>query len=412
MFAYAQAYDPTDSPQPMASPLEEMGEPLAFRIEDPADLDAPSTTHDRAIRTRLRLLEWMQKEALATDSETGETWRLATDEGPYASAPDIAPPPLGFTTAALISSYTSEIRAEIRRRDLSVEDIDVALECFYTAEGSALAGTRKAIVLQPELDVTLVADVDESTARDVVDTAVVTAPVNGALGTEHTNRFALSLNGREVPPRGLAELPDSPHTDPASVFQDLQGARPDVDEPLVAHTGERTEALPGAEQRWSEKLGLDPEEDPGHIIHLRGTCSVRADGLYDIEQKTYSPRASKFTFIAEEPVEYGGTGRAPDPLTYFSVAPAFCLTTHLAEFCEREGIDVDYRIVQDTHFSHGTGKAEPAQAESVDTHVFFDIPGDGSFAQDALRLSEQTCFVHELWRSVVRPAVSVTVEQP
>lgn len=396
----------------MSSPLEELGEPLVFNVEGAIndELDAPTTDHDCAVRTRLRLLEWMQKEALVTDSETGETWRLPTDEGAYLDAPDIAPPPLGFTTAGLISSCTSEIRAEARSRDIEVTDLDVALDCFYTAEGSALAGTRSAVVLPPELTVDIDADIDRSAAKDVVASAVTTAPVNGALGSEHTNRFTVSLNGRKISPDGLAELSESSHSDPESIFERLPRDSQDRDEPLITHMGEQTEQLPNAEQRWSEKLELDADEDLGFIIHLRGTCTVRDDGLYEIEQQTYSPQASKFTFIADEPAEYGGQGRAPDPLTYFSVAPAFCLTTHLAEFSEREETALDYRIVQDTHYSYGESADDPAQAESIDTHVFFETPGDEAFPKEALTLSEQACFVHELWRRIVSPEITVTTE--
>lgn len=392
----------------MTSPLEQLGEPLAYPIEGAADLglDAPETDHDRAVRTRLRKLEWMQKEALATDAGTGQTWRLPTDEGPYLDAPDVAPPPLGFTTAALLTSYASEIRAVADRRGIDREDLDVAIECFYTAEGSRLGGTRTAIALAPDLEVAIDADVDDAEARDLVETAVRSAPVHGALGTAHENRFALSVDGRELAPEGLTPLPDSPYPDPADRFEAIPRDAAPQDPPIIRHTGEETDPLPDAETVWAEKLDLDPGEEPGHVIHLRGTVSWLPDGRMHVRQETYSPLASVFEFVADDPHDHGGEGRAPDPLHYLSVAPAFCLTTHLAEFGEREGVDLDYRIVQDTHFSYGDDE-EPATAEAIDTHVFFETPAEDAVVAEALRRSERSCFVHDLWRSVVEPEVTV-----
>jgi hypothetical protein len=71
----------------------------------------------------------------------------------------------------------------------------------------------------------------------------------------------------------------------------------------------------------------------------------------------------------------------------------------------------DYRIAQDTHFSLGgatgdTGRA--GEAESVETHVDLISGDDDAFAQTALAMSEQTCFLHALCRTDVRTRIRLS----
>jgi len=69
-----------------------------------------------------------------------------------------------------------------------------------------------------------------------------------------------------------------------------------------------------------------------------------------------------------------------------------------------------YRIVQDTHFSFGgasggTGRA--GRADPVDTHVYVDTPEDEDFARMLLDMGEQTCFLHALCRTDLKPRLTV-----
>lgn len=84
----------------MATPLQQLGYPLFFNVDrhGETDLDAPSPRLDQAQRARVRSLASMQKEALVTSSVSGNTWRLASDEGEYLDGDDVAPCPLAFMT--------------------------------------------------------------------------------------------------------------------------------------------------------------------------------------------------------------------------------------------------------------------------------------------------------------------------
>ena len=70
----------------------------------------------------------------------------------------------------------------------------------------------------------------------------------------------------------------------------------------------------------------------------------------------------------------------------------------------------DYRIVQDTRFSIGDPEADPTvggRADAPRTHVYLTPDGDDDFARDALDVAEQTCFIHALCRTELRPKVKV-----
>ena len=70
----------------------------------------------------------------------------------------------------------------------------------------------------------------------------------------------------------------------------------------------------------------------------------------------------------------------------------------------------DYQVVQDTRCSIGDPEADPpvgGRADAPRTHVYLTPDGDDDFARDALDMSEQTCFIHALCRTELRPKVKV-----
>lgn len=391
----------------MSTPLEEVPSPLTHPI--PAeDLGTPSSDHDSAYRTRMRGLHWMQKEAIVSRSRSNVAWRIASDEGEYLNADDVAPPPLGVATAGIVSSYASEIRHLARTNDISMEGMKLILEAFYTASGSRLRGTRSAKVLTPELDVHIENVGNEDTVREMVSTAVKTAPIAGLLGEEHTNTYSLVHDGERIDPGEVPEFAGEPPDDPSPTFDRVSREVNPQDPPLTEHTGETSRALPDGEERYADKLGTD---EAGHILHLKGTCTVADDGRLRIVQQTYRPQATTFRFVADGPEEWVGMGRAPDGITYFSAAIAFCLTTHLAIYANLNDVEIDFRIVQDTRVSSGAGPDDPAGGEPVESHVFLDSSGDDGFAREALAFSNRSCYVHELCRSRVEPEVDVIVSR-
>lgn len=138
-------------------------------------------------------------------------------------------------------------------------------------------------------------------------------------------------------------------------------------------------------------------------------CTLRPDGIREIEQHLYVPRGTIFRFLSEEGEANGGQGRAPDANSYISAGIGFCFMTQFGRYAKIMKTDLQkYSIIQDTHFSLGgatgqTGKA--GTTDPVETHVFLHSGNDDEVAQDTLFMSEQTCFLHALCRTDLKPKV-------
>ena len=364
----------------------------------------------------------MQKEALVTSSVSGKTWRLVSDEGDYLDGDDVAPCPLAFMTTGMVCSYANEVLALAEERGIGVDDLEIVQDNYYTMTGSALRGDMTGGALNPELDVRIAADADEAALADLVADAVDSAPVTGLLRGTLSNRFALALNGEPLSPDRVAELEAPLLADDAEVFDDVpRGAdavghgAPEQDPPLGRNTGRLTEEFTGDRSKYTagESSSMASEQD--RVLHLRGTMTLREDGLKSVEVELYSPRGSIFELLSEEPEGHGGRGRAPDAMTYVAAGIGFCFMTQFGRYAGIVDRELsDYRIVQDTHFSAGAGSGDaaasgdPARADPVETHVFLRSPEGEAFARDVLDMSEQTCFLHALCRTDLEPEVEVT----
>lgn len=127
-----------------------------------------------------------------------------------------------------------------------------------------------------------------------------------------------------------------------------------------------------------------------------------------VEVTIHEPQGSTFRFLSDEPAGLGGDGRAPDALAYISAGIGFCFMTQIGRYAKILQRSLgDYHISQDTRFSYGNPSAEPprgGRADAPRTHVFV-APDDESFASHALDMSEQTCFIHAMCRTELRPRV-------
>jgi len=401
----------------VTTPLEELGYPLFYEVEDAdrLDLAAPGPRLGQAQRTRIRHLAGMQKEALVTSSLSGRTWRLASDEGDYLDGADVAPCPLAFMTTGMVCSFANQVLALAEARGLDLRDLELVQDNYYTMSGSALRGDMTGGALAPDVEVRVDSDADEATLQELVEDAVATAPVWGLLSGELTSRFALARNGEALAPDRVADLDAPLLADEATVFEDLPreaGVVAELDGPLARNTGRKTEPFDGERGKYTTGAGSSLSEEQDRVLHLRGTCTLRDDGVKQVEVKLYSPQGSVFELLSEEPEGRGGEGRAPDAMTYVAAGVGFCFMTQVGRYADIVGTELsDYRIVQDTHVATGSasgGVVEPARADPVETHVFLDSPEDDDVARDVLDMSEQTCFLHALCRTDLEPAVEVT----
>ena len=386
--------------------LQRDGRPVFFAVDRPdrLGLDRPAPGDGETVRVWARSLSGMQKEAVVVSGAGGD-WRLASDEGPYLDGFDAAPCPLAFMTVGMVSSWMNAVLDAARARRLTVRDLVLVQDNRYTMEGSALNGTMTGGALPVELDVCIDTDAGDDAVREVVAAATRAAAVYDVLREPHTSRFTLTVNGAEAPVGRVARLDGGPASDPAPAFSRVAPAD-SAGVPVV-----RLEAVtPVAGVAGGAGTSLRAEQR--RQLHLRAICRRRPDGVKEIEQQLHSPLGSTFRFLSDEPPQGGGAGAAPSAASYMAAGVAFCFMTQLGRYAVILGKDLPgYRIVQDTRFpAHGTapGAALSGAAGAVETHVYLETRDGVDFARQCLDMGEQTCFLHALYRTPLKPVVTTT----
>lgn len=390
-----------------ANPLAESGKPLFFKVADAAELGlapAPERLGD-ALRLGVRSLSVMQKEALVASARTGNVWRLASDEGAYLAGLDEAPCPLSFLTTGMVSSYMTEILALARERKIEIEDIRLVQDNYYTMEGSALKGTMTGGARDVELTAQIASSADRDELAKLVLDATIASPLNGLMRSSRESLFTLTRNGREIAPGRALPIGRPAEPDPGDHFDRAVPAAGDWSG-LIRRGGLTPKAA------HTVTLANDSLSDQqSRLLHIRGICTVREDGVKQIEQHLYNPHGSIFHFLCDEAPESGGRGLAPDAASYISAGIGFCFMTQFGRYAKIVKKDLQqYRILQDTHFSLGgasAGTGEAGHADPVETHVYLETGEDDEFARTILDMSEQTCFLHAFCKARLKARVSV-----
>lgn len=393
----------------MNNPLADSGLPLFFKIANPDEIgiDAPATRMGDSLRTRVRSLSHMQKEAIVRSSRTGAAWRLASDEGAYLDGLDEAPCPLSFLTTGMVSATMNEILALARQRGIEIRHIRLIQDNYYTMQGSMVRGTMTGGAKDVELEAQIDADADPATLQQLVEDASRMSPLSGLMREALNSLFTLSHNGVEMEPSEVHALKAPLLADPGDQFKDLVPVESPLG-PLIINTGVMTEK----QDHTTGFAGSSLAAEQNRLLHVRGICTLREDGVKEIEQHLYNPHGSIFKFLSEEAPEKGGQGRAPDANTYISAGIAFCFMTQFgrAAFIFKKELD-SYRIVQDTHFSlagGSDGTGERGDADAVETHCYLDSQYDDEYAQHVLGMAEKTCFLHAFCRTDLVTDVKVS----
>ena len=398
------------------NPLLNSGLPIFFEIVDVDALGVslPPNRHGQTVRVWARSLSVMQKEAIVVSANHRKAWRLASDEGPYLNGFDTAPCPLSFLTTGMVASYMNEILALSEQRGISIRSLFLVQDNYYTMEGSALAGTMVGGALPVDLEVRIDCDANEDDLRELLMHAVDASPLNGLMRKVHESLFTLTMNGTEIGVENVAPMKVPAEADLGDRFLLIQPAdEPDQRLEMVRRLDavKPQEAVAGG-------AGTSLHESQSRQLHLRATCRLREDGVKEITQELFSPLGSTFRFLSDEAAELGGTGLAPDAVSYVSAGIAFCFMTQLGRYASITKKNLhEYKVIQDTHFSFGgasgcTGR--PGDADPVETHVYLDTSEDEAFARKALDMGEQTCFLHAFCRTEletrvkIRPAASST----
>jgi uncharacterized OsmC-like protein len=342
--------------------------------------------HGQSVRVWARSLTVMQKEAIVYAARSGRAWRLASDEGPYLMGHDFGPPPLSFLSTGMVASFHDEITALARRRDITIDDLELVQNNRYMMEGSALNGTMTGSALPVDLE-----------AR------IACAPLDRMLRSALVSRFRLFRNGRHID-AGTARPLEAPQLPaPRTLFESLQLTPPVADPGWIRKLENVDKGTPG--------FGASLKAEQKRIVRLQVTCRQREDGVKVIRQEMPNPPGSTFQFLSDEPEDAGGQGRAPDPASYVSAGIAFCFMTQLGRYAKivRKNLDA-YDVVQDTHFSPGaaSGGARMVLADPVETHVYLESSEDDDFARTCLNMGEQTCYLHALCRTELSTRIQVS----
>jgi uncharacterized OsmC-like protein len=392
----------------MDNPLAASGKPLFFAIAEPGrlDLGPPENRMGRSVRLAVRSLSVMQKEALAVGAPGAAAWRLASDEGDYLGGLDAAPCPLSFMTVGMVAATMNEILALAAQRGIAIRDIRLIQDNYYTMKGSAIRGDMVGGARDVELEVQIDADADRDALGKLAQDATAASPLHGLLRSSLPSFFALTHNGHRIPLGRALPVEGAVADDPAARFDRATPAAGQWDG-LVVRGGMSPKT---AEATSSAGSSLAEEQD--RILHVRGICRLRPDGVKEIEQHLYNPLGSVFTFLCDEAPENGGGGRAPDAASYVAAGIGFCFMTQLGRYAKIVRKDLrSYRIVQDLHLppggaSGGTGRA--GAAGPVETHVFLETGEDDDFARRLVEIGERTCFLHALCKAELKTRVRIS----
>ncbi len=386
-------------PQQPGNRLAASGLPIFHPVADAAArLAQPRNPHGRSVRVWARSLSVMQKEAVVLSMATGTAWRLASDEGPYLDGFDEAPCPLSFVSTGMVSSFLRELLRLVALRHIAVRDLQLVQDNLYTMQGSALRGTMTGGALPVQLAVHMVSDAPAAELQALVRDAIDAAPVSALLRGEHQSAFSLRFNGAPLAPVRVQAIAPLREPDPGSWLGNVSFAPAQSG---VANDGPLIQRIVPAAQVEGVAGGAHTSlaETQQRRLHVQVTCRQRASGVFEIEQKLFSPIGSVFRFLCDP----SGVA-APDPESYVAAGIAFCFMTQLGRYASilRKNLDA-YNVIQDVHFSQqGTGPVDP-----VETHVYLSSTEDGEFARAALAMGEQTCFLHALCRTSLDVEASV-----
>lgn len=362
--------------------------PLFFVVDDADVLASPEDRHGLSVRTAVRSLSGMQKEAVVRSGVTGITWRLVSDEGPYLDGFDEAPCPLSFLTTGMISMFANQILEAAATAGLGTSGLELTLDNRYTMQGSARAGTMTGGALDPTLTV-----VAPEQVASLVPAALDAAPISALVRGVHDSKFTLVVNGEHAEP-GRVDLADSPtQADPEGLFAELVPTSGDFSDVIIKDIpAEQVEGVPGG-------INSSLEENQSRMLHVRGVCTIRDDGVKEIVQNLFQPIGSQFRFLSQEASDDGAIPIAPDAATYVSAGVGFCFMTQFGRYARIMKKDLDaYRIVQDVFFSRPDNTRAPV-VDPVETHVHLVTDHGVDFGRQALDMSEQTCFLHALCRT-------------
>ena len=374
--------------------IQESFYPLAFKIAHAEALGlgfiCPETRVD--IRTRVRSLTGMQKEAVVEYGPTGTVWRMACDEGTGLNGTDLAPFPLAFFNVGMLDSFAGEILTLATERGLGTDGLELTLINRYLREGSATQGTMTGKGLPAEFDVQLPSGADETAWAELVRLALAASPADALMRTPLRNAFTITKNGVRLTPERV----------PPWSGEIVQADDSSFDGALPAHESARDiiVKLQGPDAQIARQTaGSAIADSQRRELGVLGRLVVRPDGQR--ESKVRIAReglSSTFAFLSDTSERFGGSGRAPDGLAYLSAGIAFCFMTQVGRHAHTVKQKLGrYALAQDTSFSlpgASGGTRSEASAAPLVSHAHLTIDESDDETRSLVDMGEQSCFLH------------------
>jgi uncharacterized OsmC-like protein len=359
---------------------------------------------ESVLRVEARKMAGHQKEALVTEGEGGDVWRVVSDEGPGLKGTDLAPFPLAFFNAAMHGDYLNRALALARAHQVLFDEVSVALDNQYYFSGSFFKGTGQGSAEPVAVRVAARSRAAPDLVARVLDAALEASPVHAAFAAPLVNTFALYVNGRRTAVKRVAP-----------------SCAPDAADPLLAH---RRAPAPLAD---ADTLGgiiarLDPDTAAAgpKVIPPEGRVPIPIRGaaaLVDpagVVATTVLPASAgaRFRLLSDE---RPAGRRAPTAIAYAAAGVAFCFMTQLGRYIEHRHYKVHgLRVVQSWAFNL-SGRAEDftlrGGVSPVDTHVFLHADEPDDVMQTLLEIAENTCYLHAALRSTLPGRIEATLNR-
>jgi uncharacterized OsmC-like protein len=377
-----------------ADSIDGSGYPLAFQVArgDRANPVLAGGAGDITMRVEARTMVGHQKEALVTEGEGGDAWRLVSDEGPNLKGTDLAPFPLAFYNAALHADFLQRALALGRAHGVTFDSLSAALDNHYTFTGSFFKGTGKGTADPVTVRVAARSSAAPERVTRVLDAALAASPVHAAFSTPMVNVFALYVNSRRCPVKRVSPSTSADAIDPFLAHRKAPA-------PLAGRAG--TEPL-------ITRLDPDPNDERPKLIAPEGFVPILIRGTGEVVDPAgvvaatalpASPGA-RFRMLADA---RPAPRRAPTPLALAAAGVAFCYMTQLSRYVEHRKHKVHgIRVVQTNRFSVA-GRADDYSLRGggapFETHVFLNADEPDDLMQTLLEIAENTCYLHAALRS-------------
>ena len=379
----------------MTNRIDENTYPLAFKVKESefsTDFKL-GLRGEEVIQVEARQMFAHQKEAITTEGNNGDVWRIPSDEGLHLHGTDLAPFPLGFFNAGIQGDLFHIIYQLSKRENVPIQNINIELSNHYWLTGSFILGTGEGHAEPTNIKIQVESSAPKSTVNQIIHQALNLSPAIQYLRASLKNSFALYINGRRRPTIGLLECTE------------------DAIDPFLSHS--KAPSPLSNEQKQDLLIKLPTKQDgeiklaqktiDGKLLrNVLGKGSWKQGEPYaEISTWLELPGTTHFAYKAD----VGGHRIAPSGLSILSSGIAFCFMTQLARYVEGMKMNIHgIRLLQINPYQLNgeLGKALPIQ-----THLFLNGDAPEETHTKLLEIAERTCYLHAAASKANEPIIQI-----